>query len=243
MSKLPNAPLVEVVFELRWSVNDKSDLMEAEYLYGDIYAEIKNKYPHRERILPIEIPVELTINKPVYRYRANKNDYPLVQVGPGLLTLNTTANLYEWNFFFNDAKELIKTFLKIFKPKKEKKINLSLLYLDFFPFDFKNEDVTKFINENLNIKIEQSFIENVRYPKEINIAYSFDIEHGELKVSLQKGINNSKNEGLLLQSRINGAPIQPENDLITEWINNSHGICSNLFKELTKGQLYESFKQ
>jgi len=240
MSKLPNAPLLEVVFELRWSVKDKSDLMDAEYLYGDLFAEIKNKYPHRERILPIEIPVEITINKPVYRYRANQNGYPLVQIGPGLLTLNTTANLYEWDIFFDDAKELIKTFLKIFKS--EKKFNPSLLYLDFFPFDFNSRDVTKFINENLNIKIEQSFIENVVHPKEINIAYSFDIEQGELKVSLQKGIDKSRNEGLLLQSRINGAPIQPETNLITEWLNNSHGICSNLFKELTKGQLYESFK-
>lgn len=242
MSKLPKAPLVEIVFELRWSVENKSDLMDAEYLYGDIFAEIKNKFPQRERILPIEIPVELTINKPVYRYRANKNGYPLVQIGPGLLTLNTTANLYEWNVFFNDAKELTKTFIKIFKPEKEKKINLSLLYLDFFPFDFNNGDVSKFINENLNITIEQSFVKNVKYPKEINIAYSFDIEQGELKVSLQKGTYKTQNEGLLLQSRINRTPIQPETNLITEWLNNSHGICSNLFKELTKGQLYESFK-
>ena len=242
MSKLPKAPLIEVVFELRWSVKNKSDLMNAEYLYGDIFAEIKNKFPQRERILPIEIPVELTINKPVYRYRANKSGYPLIQIGPGLLTLNTTANLYEWNVFFNDAKELTKTFIKIFKPGKEKKINLSLLYLDFFPFDFSSGDVSKFINENLNITIKQSFIENVNYPKEIDIAYSFDINQGVLKVSLQKGTYKSQNEGLLLQSRINGAPIQPETNLITEWLNYSHGICSNLFKELTKGQLYESFK-
>lgn len=89
MSKLPKAPLVEVVFELRWEIAEKADLMQVEYLYGDIYAELKDKYPHRERILPIEIPVDLTVNKPVFRYRANKNSYPLIQLGPGLITLNT----------------------------------------------------------------------------------------------------------------------------------------------------------
>lgn len=242
MSKLSKAPLVEVVFELRWPVSDKSDLMVAEYLYGDIFAEIKNKYPYRERVLPIEIPVELTINKPVYRYRANKNDYPLVQIGPGLLTLNTTANIYEWDIFFNDAKELTRIFLNVFKNENEKQFNPSLLYLDFFPFDFKNGDISKFINKNLDIKIEQSFIENTGYPKDINVAYSFNVKQGELKVSLQKGSDKSQNEGLLLQTRINGKPLSADNDFFAEWLNESHEICSNLFKKLTKGQLYESFK-
>ncbi len=242
MSKLPKAPLVEVVFELRWEIAEKADLMQVEYLYGDIYAELKDKYPYRERILPIEIPVDLTVNKPVFRYRANKNSYPLIQLGPGLITLNTVDKLYYWESFFNDAEELIHAFLKVFNVREKRSIQPSLLYLDFFPFSFKTHDALQFVNQNLNITIKQSFLDQVDQPKDINIGIAYEIDMGDLRVSLQKGSNKMKKEGILMQSRINGKAIEPTLQQIKGWLNESHDICSTLFKNLTKGQLYESFK-
>ncbi|HPH00719.1 MAG TPA: TIGR04255 family protein, partial [Tenuifilaceae bacterium] len=89
MSKLPKAPLVEVVFELRWQIINKVDLSKIPYLYGDIYSQLKNKYPFRESIVPPEIPIDILINQPVHRFRTAPNDYPLFQVGTGIITLNT----------------------------------------------------------------------------------------------------------------------------------------------------------
>jgi uncharacterized protein (TIGR04255 family) len=53
MSKLPNAPLIEVVIELRWQITQKNELTEIQYLYGDLYNELKDKFPHRESIIPV----------------------------------------------------------------------------------------------------------------------------------------------------------------------------------------------
>ena len=49
MSKLPKAPLVEVVFELKWDIKIKSDLDDFQYLYGDLYANLKY-IPTKERM-------------------------------------------------------------------------------------------------------------------------------------------------------------------------------------------------
>ncbi|MBV6460184.1 MAG: hypothetical protein HJHJAOHD_00286 [Flavobacteriales bacterium] len=99
MSKLPNAPLVEVIFELRWKVTDKEELTKCQYLHGDLYASIKDIYNFREALVAPEVPMELYLNIPAHRFRVAQNNYPLVQVGPGLLTLNTIDSKYNWEEF------------------------------------------------------------------------------------------------------------------------------------------------
>jgi len=242
MSKLPNAPLIEIVLELRWKITNKVDLSKIQYLYGDIYNELKHKYPFRENIQPPEIPLEILINQPVHRFRTAQNDYPLFQVGPGIITLNNTDSKYFWESFSKDSSELVDTFLKVFPFQSSELLTPSILFLDFFPFNFNKDDGYKFINDKFNVRFEQSFIETVSNPKDINLGFFYEIDLGDLSVVFQKGINNKQQEGIVLQTRINGAPINPKIDEIVSWIDKSHDTCSDLFKKLTEGELYESFK-
>jgi uncharacterized protein (TIGR04255 family) len=239
MSKLPNAPLVEVIIEFKWNIDSKEELADIQYLYGDLYNELKNKYPFRENILPVEMPIEMTINKPVHRFRAEKGGYPLLQVAPGIITLNTIDDKYYWNSFFNDAKELIQTFFNVHPV--ENKIAPALLYIDFFPFDFHENNVHEFINRKFNITFGQSFLETEKLPADFNMGFAYNIDLGDLRVNFQKGKNNGA-EGILLQTRINGKPDKPHNEIINNWLKEAHTLSSNLFKQLTEGELYESFK-
>jgi uncharacterized protein (TIGR04255 family) len=241
MSKLPNAPLIEIVLELRWKITNKVDLSKIQYLYGDIYNELKHKHPYRENIQPPEIPIEVLLNQPVHRFRTAQNDYPLFQVGPGIITLNTIDSKYFWESFYNDSSELVNTFLNVFPIKNGEKLTPSILFLDFFPFNFKENDVYKFISDKFNVKFEQSFIKNVSNPKDVNLGFYYEISLGDLSVVFHKGNSNHK-EGIVLQTRINGAAISPDLDNIKLWIGQAHDTCSDLFKKLTEGKLYESFK-
>lgn len=152
MSKLPKAPLLEVIFELRWQIKQKSDLNKYQYLIGDLYSLIKDTYPVRESLAPPEVPTDILINNPVHRFRTATNQYPLVQVGPGVLTLNTTDDNYYWSEFYDWAQTLNQRFFSVF-PIETETFNANLLYLDFFKFDFKNDNVNDFINESFNINI------------------------------------------------------------------------------------------
>ena len=242
MSKLPNAPLIEIILELRWKIINKADLSKVQYLYGDLYSELKQKYPFRESIVPTEIPIDILINQPVHRYRTAPNDYPLVQVGPGIITLNTIDSKYFWDEFSNLAENLLDAFLKVYPVETDDKFTPSVLFLDFFPFDFENNDIHKYINENFNITFGQSFFKTESYPKNLNLGFYYRLEIGDLSIAFQHGKNSNQQEGILLQTRINGTPLPADKEEISNWINKSHEICSDLFKKLTEGKLYESFK-
>jgi uncharacterized protein (TIGR04255 family) len=242
VSKLPNAPLVEIVLELRWKILNQADLSKTQYVYGDLYSELKSKYPHRENVLPAELPLGILINQPVHRFRSAPNDYPLIQVGPGLLTLNTVDEKYYWDDFSTLANELITTFLKVHPLEVNDKITPSVLFLDFFEFDFENDDILKFINKKFQIQFGQSFITSETFPTNINLGYYYKIPLGDLSVLFQKGKSIKKLDGIILQTRIDGNPLNPVIEEVSDWINKSHEICSDLFKKLTEGSLYESFK-
>jgi uncharacterized protein (TIGR04255 family) len=242
MSKLSKAPLIEVVLELKWDMLNKEDLNDSQYLYGDIYSSLKHKYPFRENILPFDVPIEVLINKPVHRFRTNEGGYPLIQVGPGIVTLNTIDEEYEWEEFSNSYEELLRAFHNAFQKFENKKFSPSILYLDFFPFNFDDNDVYKFVNENFSVNLEQSFIVTESYPKDINLGFNYKIDLGTLNVSFQKGNNQQGQEGIILQTRIDGYAVNPEIEKITLWYNKAHTIISDLFKKMTYGKLYESFK-
>lgn len=242
MSKLPNAPLVEIILELRWDVKNKSELSKIQYLYGDIYSELKQKYPHRESIVPPEIPIEVLINQPVHRFRIGLNQYPLFQVGPGIITLNTIDKTYFWEEFSQDYDALVDSFLRVYPFTNNEKLTPSILFIDFFPFDFNKGDVYEYISHKFNITYKQSFLDNNRIPIDLNIGFFYELSSGNLSINFVKGKNNQNQEGIILQTRINGKPLNAKRTEVSSWINEAHDICSDLFKKLTEGDLFESFK-
>lgn len=241
MSKLPNAPLIEVIFELRWQIKQKSELTKYQYLIGDLYSSVKESYPLRESLVPPEVPIEILINNPVHRFRKAKDKYPLVQVGPGVLTLNTTDENYFWNDFYGWADSFINSFFSVF-PREEELFKPNLLYLDFFKFDFYNNNVNEFVNDNFNIIFSQSFISETNNPFDLNIGFFNETEMGNLSVTLKKGKNSKQEDGIIMQTSLQCKESMSNSENLLSWLDKAHEFTSDLFKQITKGQLYESFK-
>ena len=241
MSKLPKAPLLEVIFELRWQIKQKSDLTKFQYLIGDLYSSVKHTYPFRESLAPPEVPTDILINNPVHRFRKDKNQYPLVQIGPGVLTLNTTDENYYWKDFYNWAETLNKEFFSVF-PIESETFKSNLLYLDFFKFDFKNQNVNDFINKSFNININQEFMNQTGNPFHLDLGFFYETDLGNLSVTLKKGQNGEKEDGIIMQTSLHGKNSMKSSDKVLSWLNQAHEFSSKIFKEITKGELYNSFK-
>lgn len=242
MSKLPNAPLLEVIFELRWQVKSKSDLTKYQYLVGDLYSSIKGDYPTRESLAPPEVPIDILINNPVFRFRKGEKQYPLVQVGPGLLTLNTTDEKYFWSDFYDCADKLNDNFFKVF-PVDDESFKPSLMYLDFFSFDFSRKNVNDHINELFDINVKQGFIDDKSLnPFNLDLGFFYETSLGNLSVTLKKGQNGRKENGIVMKTTLHGKKDMTNSNDILAWLNNAHDFVSDVFKKITKGQLYNSFK-
>ena len=239
MSKLPSAPLMEVIFELKWMIKEPDGLAKYQYLPGDLFSELKNRYSFRQSLAPPEIPLDLLVHKPTYRFRVEEGEYPLFQVGPGVITLNTDDNNYYWEEYYSWAEELLSTFYRVYAPNNESFIPY-LRYIDFIALDFKNSNVFEFVSENLQIKVSQDFHKNSENPANINLGFSYATDLGNFYFNLTRG-NNDGVEGILLQNSLSGVAEQ-NMDSILLWLKNSHDFLSSTFKDITRGSLYESFK-
>ena len=105
---LKNKPLVEAIFELRWELEEQVSGAKTDphykILIGRMYDRVKDDYPYHEELPTATIPDEIAGYIIQHRFRKDKDMWPLIQVGPGIVTLNDTEG-YVWD----DFEERIKT--------------------------------------------------------------------------------------------------------------------------------------
>ncbi len=243
MSKLPKAPLLEVIFEIKWDIVSNNDIVDFQYLHGDLYSIIKETFPYRENLIPSDIPFELVKGTPVYRFRKIENGYPLIQIGPGLLTINTIDNIYFWEDFKTGIESVFNAFFKVFPKSKGLKLTPVLTYIDFFKINPDFQNAIEFINSNLHLNIHQDFLEDQDTNiKDINVTFNYQINKDTLSLNLRNGSIKDNKDGLVLQTKIIGENNIYTSDNLSNWLNETHDFSSSMFKKITKGPLYNSFK-
>jgi uncharacterized protein (TIGR04255 family) len=241
MSKLPHAPLQEVSAQLKWHLKSE-EFSSYGFLAGDYYHHIKEKFQDRESIAPEGIPLQLLINNPTHKFYTKESEFPFFIIGPGIIGLNVNDENYFWEDF---VKQIDYTFTPVFEivPSMSEfdHIHLSLEYIDFFEFDFKNNNIIKFLSESLNTEFNQPFASSVPNGIDLNLTYK-DQELGTIKFSYNKGKVKGKEKGLIVRTTIDSGIFPSDKSQTIDWFDKAHKKCSILFKEMTKGELYESFK-
>jgi uncharacterized protein (TIGR04255 family) len=101
-----NAPLIEVIAEIRWNLVALASMPGAavDPMFGRASGRFtdavgKLGYTHVERLIPPEVPQEVVAYQPVLRHRREANRWPLFQIGPGVFTVNVTMPYKGWNAF------------------------------------------------------------------------------------------------------------------------------------------------
>jgi uncharacterized protein (TIGR04255 family) len=170
-----NAPLVELIAELRWTNPGLSQAQSPqnnaaiqvqigagdnrlEEFFMAFAAEISQYgFPRAERLVPAGFP-SMSF-QPVYRFRKNAEPTSpiLYQVGAGLFSANAIPPYKSWEEFSPRVREGVTTLLKV-RSAEEQSIpfsTLTLRYVDAFrPPLTKNLDVGSFLEDVLKIKIE-----------------------------------------------------------------------------------------
>jgi|SRR5690606_10833617 len=240
MTRLKNAPLLEVIFELRWDMED-SDWMTYPYLHGDIYRHMQKKYPVRSLLMPPDVPREILIGKVQYRFQSAKG-YPLFQLGPGILTFNATDKEYEWSKYSESINDLLNCFFDVNNHDK-KGYRPSLNYYDFLPLNFSQENVLDYVSRYLNIKMKQNAAVFDENPLHFNFGIIYKIDLGTLNLRIDSGAKNDHESGLILQIQLHAENGLHNKKSIAEWLERAHDFSSRFFKDLTKGELYDSFNK
>jgi uncharacterized protein (TIGR04255 family) len=249
MKKLPKAPLKEVIFELRWDL-EVDDKTQQEYdkgyelAQGKFQSLIKNKFKFYTRNLPREIPEHLLNYKTVHQFWLKENTWPVLQLGPGIFTMNDTDKNYVWEDTFFP---LIQSYLKLLFKAYENKININfcnLKYIDAVKInDYPDKNnILNFVKNNLKIKLEHCFDIN-GILENININQTFKLkDRSLLNIVIANGTDkNTKEPMLIWQTAVFKKTVFKNNEIL-KWCKNAHSIISPLFKKMTKGDFYDSFK-
>ena len=103
LGDLPNKPLAEAIFELRWALNDVgpgfSDDPGWQLLPGLYYSKVRDTYPHQVSLPATHLPTEVSGHMVRHQFRVGADKWPLTQLGPGILTVNETEGYTVWEDF------------------------------------------------------------------------------------------------------------------------------------------------
>jgi uncharacterized protein (TIGR04255 family) len=241
--KLKFAPLKEVVFELFWELpNDATGFPvdpDFDIALGTFASRISDQLPVHRRLFPPGVSLKI-YPKLTNQFWRGQLEWPVVQLGPGMMAVNDTEKNYTWNSYRNQIHQAI-DFLTLSYKEALKFNKVTLKYVDSVDIDDSRVDINSYISTNFKTGI----VNNFPLPgtlKGVNINQVFALDDGtSLSLNIQSAINNmnAKQALVWVTSTEKNGHLKVEDMLL--WLDNVHTICSNIFKELLNPEFYASF--
>jgi uncharacterized protein (TIGR04255 family) len=252
--KLTHPPLVEAILEVRWRLQEQAPgvAVDPKYklLVGRLFDRLSRDYPFHEPLPTASMPDEMLGYVVQHRFRTAEGVWPLVQVGPGLVTLNDTQD-YTWKAFEAKSRQLVDELYSAY-PDAITALrigSLQLRYIDAIPFDFKRTDVFQFLADHLKTTLAFSpdLFAGVPVnptPRGLNAMFEFATDHptGTLRVRLARGKRQDVDalilEMVLISEDID-APDMPAG--FAAWLDAAHNVIHDTFFKMIEGHLEEQF--
>ncbi len=249
VEKLPQAPLQEVIFELHWKLDiDKESGLSFDQgfqLASGRFDQLASlTLPHYVPLKPPMIPDHFFSYKAVHQYWKGDQTYPVMQLGPGLFTVNETEKNYVWKDFKSKIFEGLAWLQKSYRNP----LNLDFIelrYIDAVEItDEESLNLPEYLEKNLKVAIKT----NIELPKNhltgLQLAQRFKLEdESYMNLVFNNGIRNiDETKVVVWHTSVNhsGAIIFEE---LEKWIEYAHDICSGLFQKIISQKLYEQFSK
>jgi len=170
--------------------------------------------------------------------------WPVLQLGPGIFTVNETELNYDWTKTYFP---LIDRALDWVHEAYDGNLRInyaSLRYVDSVKLkDYGFDGMwQEFIQKHFNFAFVNNF--NSRgLIKGIQFDQYFELEDkSELYISMNSGkYRKTEEEALIWQTAVLKSG-KFEKDSLIRWVKDAHSITSDLFKEMTESRFYDSFK-
>ena len=265
-SQLPNAPLVEVVFELRWQLHGGKDSLPVPFrtdpgllplLHDFALKADKLGFSHR---LDMARPHEVYGNAVTTRFRqSSEAAFPLLQVGSGIFAVND-GPLYEWRQYKANVLSGLSALLKSYPrlPGFEFAPNyLEIRYINSFDEAILNTpDLPSFLGSGTVLEIAvPPFIDNSDL-FESSIQGRIALQR-KLKgwpsstfvteIASATNAQTSRSVFQLLSKVVTEEPGVPAlgpsfRRRVAEWLDFAHSLTSPFFKSFIKGTLMSQFE-
>lgn len=250
---LKKKPLVEALLEVRWKLSSPAPGVEIDphykVLIGRLYDRVARDYPEHEQLPAAALPDGFAGHVVQHRFRCGANDWPLVQIGPGILTVNETDK-YTWTDFCQRAIAAVGALFDSYPKGDELQIeSLLLRYIDGIHFDYLSESIFEFLEEKMKVGIElpQGLFDPERVrsrPRHFNWQSSFECLQPRGVVTARFATGEKKGApALIWETMVRSAaaelPELPEG--FEAWMDAAHSITDDWFFKLIEGDLEKEF--
>lgn len=237
---LKNSPLIEVIFEMRWELVEIApmQLIDPNYklMLGQLFERLKDTYPYYEQLPASSIPDEAAMYIVQHRFRRDKDKWPLVQVGPGIVTLNNVEQ-YSWPDFEKRILQLISALFDAYSNTdfELRPSSLLLRYINGVELE-GGEDIISFLNQNfrMNINIDEKIfsktsVSNLPLGADLRFYFPCEQPKGTVNLRFAKGKKDNK-DSLIWELQMQGInDVMKNQEEITQWCAQAHEILEQTF--------------
>jgi len=253
--ELKNKPLIEAIFELRWELQEQEGEIKTDphykLLIGRIYDRVKSKYSFYEQLRTAAMPDEVAGYVVQHRFRADKDKWPLVQIGPGIMTLNDTDG-YTWHDFEKRASHLLDTLFEVYpSAEKDLRVNRLLLrYIDAIDFDYAKDAIFPFLKKKMKIHVEihSELFEDTgvgKSPLDLDLKFTLPSAKpkGAVLLRFVRGQRNGA-DALIWETMVQsiGDDSPKAKDRILTWVREAHDLTHAWFLKMIEGELRRRFE-
>ena len=263
---LPNAPLVEVVFELRWDLLGSGPVEPLRTDPG--YPILCDQFSRAVKKLGFRHTKDMQLQGLGFGhsidrrfYLSEKQAFPLVQIGHGIFATNESSG-YKWTKYKAACLKHLKLLIDSYPQMTSFSMSPSLLelrYIDVFPAvsdKGKKRDIFSFLEVDTNLGISRpSLVEGLepitslgggriiaQYRVKKARATTFVLDFGSAKTENKDTIR--------MESKVRSVGKDVPNlkskprfiESVGEWLERAHSITSPFFQQLIKPELFKKFQ-
>jgi uncharacterized protein (TIGR04255 family) len=258
--KLSNPPLVEAWLEVRWELEPIAPphvMRDPAFAFalGRFYEGIKDRFPVREPLEAAEMPEQTLPYVVRYRFRVRNDKWPLLQIGPGIASVNVVTD-YSWTSFSQEAANLRKALLQAYEDVPLKWTVIALRYRNVEIFDYESNNALDFLKHKLNISFNlptgiPGEVSKLQSPSAINSKIEFELQEPNAVGALQTAtvLKNAESDlpekamlwELSVVSKDEKTPNISQEGEFMRWLDAAHAVIHEWFLSLTKGELLEKY--
>jgi uncharacterized protein (TIGR04255 family) len=248
------APLIEVVTEVHWALQPLLAIPNAaidphfSILSENFAAQARTAgFGLLETLIPGQVPIEMFPHRPLFRYRRTATEWPIFQLGPGLLAINIVPPYGGWREYEHYITKGVEwLFLSYPLPKSYLKIEkLEVRYIDGFTKTHGLSNYLEFVKEELNIQIGVSprLAELSKAPEAATMLLDMVLpaatpNNSSLLLKIAPGKVREEDAVIMeLGCRTTRTAEIQNPPQIMEWMNSAHFLLRETFERITSDSL------